>query len=82
MMIRRELLAVLITRFPCCGGVARFHAVKGVPREIYTRTCRACGQRFEVERRETYPTPRRGPHPVRRGLHSVERIDVLEWNPE
>lgn len=55
----------LNTKYPCCGGAARIRAWNGVPKEVYSKTCR-CGQKWDVERRLVKEVEGR-------------RVDVLEW---
>jgi hypothetical protein len=56
----------LRTKYPCCKGRATFRATMYVPRERYGRSCPACGQRYDVERKTLKQT-------------SDVRIDQLEW---
>jgi hypothetical protein len=56
----------LITVTPCCKRAVRIVALHDVPKEVYERTCRGCGQPWWVERRIARDEP-------------GKRIDVLEW---
>ena len=57
----------LTTKYPCCGQVATFRALRSVPAERYARLCQRCGQKWDVKRE------------IKAQGKGV-RIDTLQWS--
>lgn len=58
----------LHTKTPCCWQPIRIKALVDVPKEVQDRTCRGCGQRWQVTRKFAK-------------LTEAGRVDILEWEP-
>lgn len=59
----------LATKTPCCGAPTRLRATNFVPLEKYSRECKKCGTKWEIERR----TSSQGEH---------RRVDLLDWEEQ
>lgn len=64
-----DLSLKLTSKYPCCGGICRFVAIRIVPKETYSKKCPRCGSKWLIERKTTRQT-------------EELRMDTLEWTDE